>query len=106
MLNLGSEDDDGNGLVAQKDENKPIKTSSLSEPAKADPNLPTPLQLSNFGKQLKDLNQDSRLLKNYVEGKAGKSWKEIPTTILESIIKQLQQAEKDGTLIELIKPKA
>jgi hypothetical protein len=133
ILNLGAEDDDGNGLVTPPEPKKPLQivksagttsiVSSLSEPTTAlasidsdgcpisdvdlppELQLPTAAQTAAFAKQLKALNQDSRLLKQWVETEAGKSWKEIPLSKFEPIIQKLKAAEQEGKLVELITPK-
>lgn len=67
--------------------------------------LPTPLQLTEFGKALKALGQDSRLLKQWVEAEAGTSWKSIPLVKFTPIIGKLKAAEADGSLTSMITPK-
>lgn len=67
--------------------------------------LPTPLQLTEFGKALKALGQDSRLLKQWVETEAGTSWKSIPLVKFTPIIGKLKAAEADGSLTSMITPK-
>lgn len=146
ILNLGAEDDDGNGLVSPPELKKlpqlklkklpqlnrtaagttiivspetikiddktvatinadsdgcPVSDSDLPEELK----LPTSIQITEFAKQLKALNQDSRLLKQWVEAEAGKPWKSIPVSKFEPIIRKLKTAEQNGTLLELITPK-
>lgn len=135
ILNLAAEDDDGNGLVKEPDQIKkfvarpviennnvpnsggvlttgatfinetlddcPVSDKDLPK----DLQLPTPLQLTEFGKALKALGQDSRLLKQWVEAEAGTSWKSIPLVKFTPIIGKLKAAEADGSLTSMITPK-
>lgn len=123
ILNLSAEDDDGNSLVAPKEEKpkafvpasaatyiesklptvpgKTIQTfSSESEPAYL---LPTKEEAASLAARLKALGQDSRLLKNYVQAKSGKPWNETAKGTLENIVVLLETAHKEGKLSDLLK---
>jgi hypothetical protein len=148
ILNLGSEDDDGNGLVSPPAESKkPLQidkaslhsqmasktyTSLQSEPSNLphtasgvtmtsttdadgcpvsdadvpkDLQLPSPEKLKAIGTLLKSFNQDSRLLKQWIEKEAGTEWKKIPMVKFDTIIHDLTLAFKEGKLTEMITPK-
>lgn len=93
----------GGVLVNQKadEDGCPVSDEDVPEHLK----LPNQTQLASITKALKSLNQDSRLLKVFVEKEAGTEWKKIPFVKFTPIIEKLKAAEASGKLTELLSAK-
>jgi hypothetical protein len=78
----------------------PLSDADLPKP---DSPLPTPLEKTAYGTRLKALKQDSRLLKEYLQKKAGCLYTQITKKQFDEIIPVLEDALKAGTIGELIK---
>lgn len=82
-------------LSRMDDDGCPLSDEDIS----SDP-LPTPKELQAYTPRLRALKQDSRVLKSWVEKKAGKEWKQITKKQFETIISELEKAgDKVGELI-------